>query len=109
MIQKAQNRILKIISKNTFQKIVPLNLQQAFAYDSLMFHYNKLKEQFINSTSITRNKTILLPKYGKTISTKDSYIKSINTFNALPNDLKILDVKKKSNMRKIKDWISQNG
>lgn len=109
LLQSIQTRILKIINKNTFQRIGPLNLQQLFKYNCITYHYKNLTDKFINSTSITRNKLIIPPKYHKTISTKNSYIKAVNTFNNLPNDLKILDIRKLSNSRKIKDWIATNG
>ena len=37
MIQKAQNRILKIISKNKFRENIPMNLRQLFALESLLY------------------------------------------------------------------------
>ena len=38
MIQKAQNRILKIISKNKFIENIPMNLKQLFASESLLYN-----------------------------------------------------------------------
>lgn len=108
LLQKVQTRILKIINKNTFQKIIPLNLKQSFANESLQFYYDNLKYQYSNSASKTRHKMIIPPKYNKTISTKNSYIKAISIFNKLPNELKTLDMQKKIRSKKIQDWIRNN-
>lgn len=108
MLQSLQNKILKIIFKNR-QEIenYPLNIEQLFTLESLKFHYAVLKDLFVNSTSVTRNKNIQLPKMNKTLSSKNSKIRAITTFNMLPNELKTLNsnaiVKKK-----IKIWIRQN-
>lgn len=108
LIQNLQNRILKIVYKNTFPQKKPLNIKQMFVYESLQYYYKHLKELFEKSTSRTRNKAIMLPKQYKAVSNKNNYIKSIANFNILPNDLKILDIDKKINKIKIKEWISKN-
>lgn len=108
LLQTVQTRILKIINKNTFQKINPLNLKQLFASESLRHNYNSLKDQYVKSTSRTRHKAIITPKYYKTVSTKNNYIKAINIFNKLPNEFKMLDIKKKASIAKIKDWLRNN-
>ena len=108
LLQSVQTRILKIINKNNFQEIIPLNLQQLFAYDCLRFYYSNLKEQFNNSTRQTRYKSIIPPKHHKTVSNKNSYLRAIFIFNSMPNNLKVLDIEKKSTNKKIKDWIRKN-
>ena len=108
MIQKAQNRILKIISKNKFIENKPMNLKQLFASESLLYNYNLLKNNFITSKSITRNKAIILSKTTLKASDKSSYIMAIKVFNDLPNDLKILDIRKVSNKIQLKKWILGN-
>lgn len=108
LLQRLQNKLLKIIYKNHF--VVdkkPLNLNQIFAFESLKYYYNMFKDKFINSNSITRNKSIVVPRRCKTIISKSSYIKAINVFNDLPNEYKTigsLTVVKK----KIKPWIMTN-
>ena len=89
ILQTVQTRILKVIN-NTFQTNTPLNLIQLFAYESLRYNYEKFKQQFSTSSSTTRRKVIISPKYDKRISTKSSYIKAINIFNKLPNENKTL-------------------
>ena len=108
ILHTVQTRILKIINKNTFQTNTPLNLIQLFAYESLRYNYEKFKQQYSTSPSTTRRKVIIPPKYDKRISTKSSYIKAINIFNKLTNENKSLDLRKKSNKKKLKDWVSKN-
>ena len=66
-------------------------------WDSLKYYYNKMKNTFINSKSKTRNKAILSPKIEKRVSEKNNYITAIKTFNQLPNELRILEIERKSN------------
>ena len=73
-----------------------------------VINYEKFKQQYSTSSSTTRCKVIIPPKYDKRISTKRSYIKAINIFNKLPNENKTLDLRKKSNKKKLKDWVSEN-
>lgn len=107
-LQSIQNRLLKIIYKKNFVLKKPLNLHQMFAFESLKYYYNNLKEQHENSKSKTRNKSIILPKIHKTVSNKNNYIKAIKLFNLLPNDLKKLDIDNRTNSNKIKEWIREN-
>ena len=65
----------------------------------------KLKDIYINNTSITRNKCVLLPKMNKAISDKNSYVIAIKTFNTLSNDLKCLNMNKQGIKNKIKNFI----
>ena len=95
MIQKAQSTILKIISKTKFIENKPMNLKQLFE-ESLLYNYKLLKNNFLTSKSIARNKAIILPKTTLKVSDKSSYIMAIKVFNDLPNDLKILDIRKVS-------------
>lgn len=85
-----------------------MNLNQIFAFESLKYYYKDNKELYIISNSRSRNKTIILPRIYKTVSEKNNHIKSIKLFNQLPNDLKILDIEKIKNIKKIKEWIIEN-
>lgn len=108
LLQRLQNRILKIVNKNLFiTSKNPLNLDQLFAFESLKFHYNDLRDKFLNSSSITRNKSILLPARRKTISRKNSYIRAISIFNNLPNELKCLS-NIKTKKKRMKEWVAEN-
>ena len=108
MLQRVQNKILKLVNKN---KLIidknPLNLEQLFAYESLIFHYEELSDRFIRSSSTTRNKSIPLPQRYKEVSSKNSCMKAISLFNSLPNELKIISnlISRKT---KLKRWILNN-
>ena len=64
--------------------------------------------KIINKNTFQTNTLLNLIKYDKRISTKSSYIKAINIFNNLPNENKTLGLRKKSNKKKLKDWVSKN-
>lgn len=105
LLQNIQNRILKIVNKNKF--VVsnnPLNLSQTFSYEALRYHFSTLKNLFVHSNSITRNKSIQLPNRKRNISSKNSYIKAIQLFNTLPNELKTL-ISPASITKQLKKWI----
>jgi hypothetical protein len=105
IFQMLQNRLLKIINKNNFPKEQqPLNIDQQFSFDSLLYHYEDLKDSYLTSNSNTRNKSIIIPKLLKKISNKMSYIRAITCFNNLPNSLKTLN-SKRSRKTKLKEWI----
>ena len=105
--QTLQNKILKIVYKNTFDVYgYPLNIEQLFTLESTYFHYNYLMTSYLTSTSRTRNKNLLLPKINKTIYFKNSKINALTTFNKLPNELKSIENQRVK--KKLKDWIRQN-
>lgn len=104
-LQGLQTRLLKIISKNSFlTDKYPMSIEQSFQYESLSYHYNELQSLYLESNSITRNKSIQLPKRYKKVSIKNSYIRAISAFNNLPNELKTLS-SKFSIKTKLKKWI----
>lgn len=106
LLQTVQNKILKVINKNNPCVMNnPVNLEQLFTIESLNYHYASLRDKYLTSTSITRNKIIPLPKINKRISTKHSYNKAIKTFNLLPNDLKCLVHNKKIIKKKLLKWL----
>lgn len=108
LIQNLQNRLLKIVNKD--QSVThnsPFNLKQCFAYESLYFHYNALREKYTNSKSITRNKSLKLPQICKAVGGKNSFMRAVTLFNSLPNELKLMqNVKTKKN--KLKNWVAAN-
>lgn len=108
LLQNIQNRILKKVYKNFFPQNKPLNMLQIFALESLKYNYNELRNIYINSKSITRQKIIPLPRIYKTVSEKNHKIKAIRIFNKLPNDLKDLEITKKATNKKLKEWIMDN-
>ena len=62
---------------------------------SRIYHYESLKNSFINSTSITRNKSIKLPFTCMSVSNKMSSIEAIKAFNSRPNEMKVLQESRK--------------
>ena len=70
-----------------------------------MFHYDKLKQMYLMSESITRNENLLLPKMNKAISDKNNYTVAIKVYNTLPNNLKCLTDNKNSKKAKLKEWV----
>lgn len=63
MLQRLQAKLIKIVfNNNTIIDKMPLNMNQLFAFDSLTYHYSKLKDLYSSSTSITRNKKFTITK-----------------------------------------------
>lgn len=106
LIQNIQRKLLKIINKNQFpERNSQINIRQLFILESLLFHYEKFKYRYVQSISKTRNKNILLPKMGKAVSDKNSYIVAMKTYNTLPNELKCLSLSKICIKNKLKNFI----
>ena len=111
LLQRIQTRILKIVNKNNFYQENPLNIKQIFAYECVTYHYNDLKNIYLNSKRVTRKKLIIPPKCSKMVSNKNNYIKAIQVYNNLPTEektLKMLDISKNYNKNKIKNGVSIN-
>lgn len=109
LLQSRQNKILKIINKNTFVSIKnPLVIRQLFALESIIFYYLELRNRFINSTSKTRRKLLPPPKTRNKVSDKSSYLVAIYYYNELPNNLKQLQCSYKTLKRTLKEWIVRN-
>ena len=73
LLQNIQNRLLKLVFKNTFLQNQPMNTKQLFTWDCLKYYYNEIKNIFLNSNSKTRNKAILLSKIDKTVIEKYNF------------------------------------
>lgn len=82
-------------------------LDQLYKAKCILHHYNSLSTQFSSSCSKTRNKSIPLPLYKKSVSQKNSLFTAINYFNKLPNELKKLTVSNKNKMIKILQCLKQ--
>ena len=66
LLLNLQKRILRIVHKNKFIcQDYPMNLEQSFTYEALGDHYTNFKDQYSTSSSITRNKTLIIPKHKK--------------------------------------------
>ena len=73
ILKNLQRKPKKIINKNKFIAHSNLpNIEQLYAIESLNIHYDNLKCQFVNSKSITRNNSILIPIRQKAVSNKCS-------------------------------------
>ena len=110
LLRNLQKRILRIVHKNKcICQDYPMNLKQLFTYEALGYHYTNLKDQYSTSSSITRNKTLIIPNHQKTILALRIVIwRPSKTYNKLPSDLKTLDIKKYSHKNKLKTWIKTN-
>ena len=53
-------------------------------------HYNELQLIYLTFNKTTKNKSIQIPKWLKTISSKNSFIRALMIFNHLPNELKTI-------------------
>ena len=85
LLQKIQTILLKLISKNNFLANIPLNVNQLFTLESVVYHYDDLSAIYKASKSKTRKKHIQLPKTQKAISNKSSYLVALKTFSTLSN------------------------
>lgn len=91
-IQSLQTRLLKIVYKQKF--IVdkhPLDIEQTFSYESLLYHYEKLSELYNNKIKRTRYNSLQIPKRSLQISIEYSYTRAISLYNRLPNGYKSLE------------------
>ena len=71
LLRNLQKRILRVVHKNKFIcQDYPMNLDQSFTYEALGYHYTNLKDQYITSSSITRNKTLTIHKHKKKLALK---------------------------------------
>lgn len=108
-LQNLQNKLLRIISKKNQCLIAkhPLRLDQAFILESVLFHYHEFSTKFTTSKSLTRNKSLQMPKLNKTIYKNSSYITALRTYNSMPNDLKSLNTRTQNIKNKIKGWLEK--
>lgn len=94
---KIHEKIIKIVFANN-KKEIPLSINSRFKLQATILHFDRLKEIYLNSTSVTRFKSIQLPKVKQEVGKKDTFFVAIETFNKLPNDVKLVDkvqIKKK--------------
>jgi hypothetical protein len=104
-----QNRLLRIIFKRNIDNITrPILIKESFILESIVYHY-KLSNNHKELGSKTRNNSIILPKINKSLSYKNSEYVAVKYFNKLPNNLKKLNVSKKTLKHKIFSWIRNMG
>lgn len=108
-LQNLQNKLIHIINKKLCKiENYPLRLDQVYALESLVTHYQEMKSDYMNSKSITRYKSLNIPKFNKTIVKNSSKMVAIRYFNLLPKNLKSLSTCTKNIKYKLKDWIIKN-
>ena len=71
----------------------------------MVYYYEEFKNKYILSESITRNKSLELPKLNKEISFKNSNLVALKAYNKLNKDLKTLNVKPEKLKKIIKTWV----
>ena len=98
LLQKIQTRILKFINKNNFLANIPLNVNQLFTLEALVYHYEDLSAIYKVSKSKTRKKCIQLSITKKAISNKSSYLVDLKTFNS-PMNLRHYLAARKTSLR----------
>ena len=98
-LQAVQNRIIKIIDFAEINK-VPFGVKKTFRLESLFYYFYELSDKYQNIKVNTRKKNISLPKLGKAVIFKSSYIIALKTYNELPYELKKIKLSKYKNMNK---------
>lgn len=106
-LQRAQNRIIKVIRAKNPNIKLPLSIKECFLLETVFQNYCNLSKSFNESNKCTRNK-IILPTINKTLQKNSSNIVSIKIFNALDSNLKTIENNKNYTKRKLKSWISNN-
>ena len=102
-IVSLQNKLIKILNTNCDNEI--MKITESFKLNALLYYYNNLKTVYINNNSVTRNKSIKIPKIKKQLCYNRCYISAIRSFNKLPNNYKILEDKKKTLKNKLRKVI----
>ena len=65
-LESLQNRIIKIINKSKNHIFQDLRIKDNFKIDSVMFYYyNNSRKKFLDSKSVTRNKSLLMLEMNK--------------------------------------------
>lgn len=103
-ITNVHKKIVKILLKADPNVKLPLNIQQKFILETVLYYYEPLSLTFVNSTSSTRHKSIQLPKFSKDVGKRSHLFNAAKFFNELPNDLKNRD--KKIIKNKLKQFLS---
>ena len=86
-LNSIQDKFIKFLKSDEIPSIAML-----YRTKCIMFHYSRLSKQFVSSKSITRNKSLQIPRYNKNISQKNSLYSAVFYFNKLPSHLKALTV-----------------
>ena len=85
MLCNLQKRLCKIINKYSDKRNINIH---AYIISSVTQYHKKFRSVYVDSTSITRNKSIILPNICEKIGANRSYITATKTFNSLPKNLK---------------------
>ena len=101
-----QNNITKIIFNSENDKV--LSIRQSFFREALTHNYDHLKQLFNTSESKTRNKALRIPLLEVGKSRKCFDFVSYKLFNLLPNNLKSLNLSRKTRNKNLKNWLLSN-
>ena len=97
-----QEKFIKLLKSENIPKIEIL-----YRSKCVLHHYKTLSTKFSVSNSKTRNKSISLPKYSKTITQKNSLYTATYFFNKLPNEFKMLNGTNKEIMKKLLECLKK--
>ena len=100
ILQSYQNKITKFM-RNSSDLSGYLNIKQLFVLNSLLFYYDDFTQRYTQSSSKSRNKTLILPKIKKSVFRNSSLIVAMNTFNSLPKNLMICHHKTQNKRKKV--------
>lgn len=106
LLNRVHNKIIKLLKSLKSDIKLPLNIQQKYTLESIKFHYNSLKDKFLQSSLKTRYKSLQLPVCTKDIGTRSHLFEATLLYNRLPNNLKQLTTANYANM--IEQFIRNN-
>lgn len=115
-LETLQRRALKVIHGRCWYEsltgIFPsralLSPRLQFSWVSLLHGYSSMSIEFSNSSRTSRNSTIRIPLCKKAVGQKCSSYVAATTFNRLPKDMKLLNLKCKDAKIRLKLWLVQN-
>ena len=88
LLTRVHDKIMKIVYKRNDKTDIPLDLENKYILEALIYHYSTLADNYKKSQSITRNKSIMLPKVFKEIGRRNHYYIATIHFNKLQTELK---------------------
>lgn len=106
LLNRVHNKIIKLLKSLKSDIKLPLNIQQKYTLESIKFHYNSLKDKFLQSSLKTRHKSLKLPVCTKDIGKRSHLFEATQFYNRLPNNLKELTTSNFAN--KIEQFIINN-
>lgn len=102
-LNSLQKRMLRLCDN-----LIAPRANELFVMSSLVYYYQFLSTKYTNAPKNTRFNSIELPLIHKEIYKKSSEYISIISFNKLPNEMKVLDLRNKSAKKQFKRWLCKN-